>query len=82
MFPNNEGASLVAQTVKSLPANVGDVGLITGLGRSPREGNGYPPQYSFLENFHGQKTVNLVELGLGGGGKCVSSVTQGGQTIL
>ena len=50
MFPNEEGASLVAQTVKNLPANIGDVGLIPGLGRSPREGNGYPLQYSFLEN--------------------------------
>ena len=26
--------------VKKLPANVGDAGLIPGLGRSPREGNG------------------------------------------
>ena len=31
---------------KNLPANVGAVGLTPGLG----EGNGYPLQYSCLEN--------------------------------
>ena len=39
--------------VKNLPANAGDtrdVGLIPGLGRSPRTGNGNPLQYSCLEN--------------------------------
>ena len=30
--------------------NVGDPGLIPGLGRSPGEGNGNLLQYSFLEN--------------------------------
>ena len=30
--------------------NAGDPGLIPGLGRSPEEGNGYPFQYSCLEN--------------------------------
>ena len=30
--------------------NVGDLGMIPGLGRSPGEGNGYPLQYSGLEN--------------------------------
>ena len=30
--------------------NVGDLGSIPGLGRSPGEGNGYPLQYSCLEN--------------------------------
>ena len=30
---------------------VGDLALIPGLGRSPGEGNGYPCQYSGLENF-------------------------------
>ena len=29
---------------------VGDLGLIPGLGRSPGEGEGYPLQYSGLEN--------------------------------
>ena len=30
--------------------NAGDLGLIPGSGRSPREGNGTPLQYSCLEN--------------------------------
>ena len=30
--------------------NAGDPGSIPGLGRSPGEGNGYPLQYSCLEN--------------------------------
>ena len=36
--------------VRNLPANAGDVGLIPGLGRSPRDGNGNPLQYSCLGN--------------------------------
>ena len=44
------GASLVAQLVKNLPACVGDLSSIPGLGRSPGEGNGYLLQYSGLEN--------------------------------
>ena len=35
---------------KLSPRNVGDPGLIPGLRRSPREGNGNPLQYSCLEN--------------------------------
>ena len=30
--------------------SVGDPGSVLGLGRSPGEGNGNPPQYSCLEN--------------------------------
>ena len=41
--------SLVAQIVKILPAMLGDLGLITGSGRSPEEGNGNPLEYSCLE---------------------------------
>ena len=36
--------------VKNPPANVGDLGSIPGLGRSPGEGNGNPHQYSCLGN--------------------------------
>ena len=39
--------------IKNPPANAGDVrdmGSISGLERSPREGNGNPLQYSRLEN--------------------------------
>ena len=49
-------ASLIAQLVKNplsckeSTCNVGDLGSIPGLGRSPGEGNGYPLQCSGLEN--------------------------------
>ena len=36
--------------VKNLPANVEGASLIPGLGRSPGERNGNPPQYSYLGN--------------------------------
>ena len=42
--------SQVALVVKNVPANARDTGSIPGLGRSPREGNGNPPQYSCLDN--------------------------------
>ena len=48
--PMNIFPSLVAQTVKRLAYNVGDLGSIPGLGRSSGEGNGNPLQYSCLEN--------------------------------
>ena len=35
---------------KESACNEGDLGSIPGLGRSPGEGNGYPLQYSGLEN--------------------------------
>ena len=38
-------------TGKESACNAGDMGLIPGLVRSPGEGNGYPLQYSGLENF-------------------------------
>jgi len=37
--------------------NVGDLGLIPGLGRSPGEGHGNPIQYSCLENPCGQRCL-------------------------
>ena len=40
----------MAQTVKNMPTNVGDPGLIPGLGRCPGEGSGNSLRYSFLEN--------------------------------
>ena len=36
--------------VKNPHASVGDVGSISGSGRSPGEGDGNPLQYSCLEN--------------------------------
>jgi len=35
---------------KESACNAGDPGLFPGLGRSPGEGNGYPLQYSGMEN--------------------------------
>ena len=37
---------------KESACNVGDLGLIPGLGRSPGGGHGNPLQYSCLENPH------------------------------
>ena len=42
-FPDGSAGKESAQ-------NAGDLGLIPGLGRLPGEGNGYPLQYSGLEN--------------------------------
>ena len=46
----NPWASLVAQMVKNLSADAGDVSSIPGWERSPGKENGNPPQYSCLEN--------------------------------
>ena len=35
---------------KESACNVGDLGSVIGLGRSPGNGKGYPLQYSGLEN--------------------------------
>ena len=35
---------------KESTCNAGDPGLVPGSGRSPGEGNGYPLQFSWLEN--------------------------------
>ena len=49
---NPHYASLEAQLVRIClqHCNAGKVGLISGSGRSPGEGNGKPLQYSCLEN--------------------------------
>ena len=61
-------ASQVALVLKNPPANardIGDVGLIPGLGRSPGGGNGNPLQYSCLgsptEGGSWRATVHGVE---------------------
>ena len=51
---------------KESACNVGDLGLIPRLGRSPREGKGYPFQYSGLENsmdctVHGVTELDTTE---------------------
>ena len=42
---------------KESACNVGDLGSIPGLGRSPEGGHGNPLQYSCLENPHGQRSL-------------------------
>ena len=42
---------------KESSCNVGDLGLIPGLERSPEGGHGNPLQYSCLENPHGQERL-------------------------
>ena len=61
--PTEEGikkVSLVAQVVKNLPGNTGDLGLISGSGRFLGEGNGNPLQYSCLENSLGKEDVVYI----------------------
>ena len=43
--------------VKNLPTNARETGLIPGLGRSPREGNGNPLQYPCLGNPMDQRSL-------------------------
>ena len=50
-------ASLVAQTVKNLPAVQETWVLIPALGRSPGGGHGNPLQYPCLKNSHGQRRL-------------------------
>ena len=48
----------VSDSKKKSACTARDLSLIFGLGRFPGEGIGYPFQYSYLENPHGQR--NLV----------------------
>ena len=57
-FPSFLGFCDVSVGKESVCNARGDMGSITGLGRrSPREVNGNPPQYSFLRNPHGQRSM-------------------------
>ena len=47
---------------KESACNVGDLGLIPGLGTSPGEGNRYPLQYSGLENSMVYMVHGIAEL--------------------
>ena len=49
---------------KASTCNVGDLGSIPGLGRSPGEGNGNPLQYSYLENPMDRGACRLQSTGL------------------
>ena len=54
-------ASLVAQMVK-INWNAGDLGSFPGSGTSPEEGNGYPLQYSCLENSRDKKAWRVTRV--------------------
>ena len=47
---------------KESSCNVGDLGSVPGLGRSPGEGNGNPLQYSCLENSMEQRSLTGYNL--------------------
>ena len=47
----------MVQWLNNLPANVGDLGLILRVGRSPGGGHGNLLQDSCLENPHGQRSL-------------------------
>ena len=48
---------------KESACNAGDLDSIPGLVRSPGEGNGYPLQYSCLENPMGRGACRLQSMG-------------------
>ena len=52
--------------------NVGDQGLIPGLGRFPGEGNGYPFQYSCLENSMDRGVWQATDHGVANNWTCLS----------
>ena len=49
---------------KESACNAGNLSLILGLGRYPREGNGYPLQYSCLDNFMDRGTCWAIVHGV------------------
>ena len=56
----------MAQVVKNLPVNTGDIrdtGSIPGSGRSPGGGNGNPLQYFSPGKFHGQSLMGYSPWG-------------------
>ena len=59
-------SSQVVLVVKNPPASTGDlgyVGVISGLGRSPGGGHGNPLQYSCLENLRTEEPGGLQSIG-------------------
>ena len=50
--------------VKTSPYNAGGAGLIPASGRSPREGNGNPFQYSCLENPIDKEALQAIANGV------------------
>ena len=54
----------MAENLSANSGNSGDVGLIPGSERSPREGNGNPLQYSCLENSMDRGSWQVIVHGL------------------
>ena len=48
---------------KESACNTGDLGLISGLGRSPGEGNGYPTLVFLPGESHRQRSLALLSMG-------------------
>ena len=48
---------------KESACNMGDLGLISGSGRAPGEGNGNPLKYSWLENSMDRGSGRLQSMG-------------------
>ena len=57
------GSSVVRNLLAST-GDAGDMGLITGLERSPGGGNGNPLQYSYLENPMDRGAWQAIVLGV------------------
>ena len=55
--------SQVVLLVQNQPAQAGDQGSVPGWGRSPGEGNGYPLQYSWPGESHGQRSLVSYSVG-------------------
>ena len=69
---------------KESACNAGDLGSTPGLGRSPEEGKGYPPQYSVLEN-PWTESLGLQRVGATFTHTCLDlgkQVTQGSRSTL
>ena len=47
--------------VKNLPTSAGDMGSVSGLGKSPGGGNRKPLQYSLLENPMDRGTKHAIQ---------------------
>ena len=61
MFPTFYWGFSGGSNGKESTCNAGDLGLIPGLGRSPGERNGYPLQYSCLQqNVDSLFLINVV----------------------
>ena len=63
MFMGFPGGSVV-ENPPANAGNAGDMGLITGWGRSPGVGNGNLLQYSCLGKSHGQSILSTEGFGI------------------